>query len=232
MNSKDPKSDGPINVTVAGSPAHVLAASPLLRLIAVLGALLGTILLVGGIYLAFAGSLANTKFNLFGNDFASTSVGVSMAFIGAILVILTFRRVLRSVDRLAALPDEQSRVQQPLRAPGAPEKEPSHPGVGSAWPAETSLEALKWRLDRMSETNARILKAIAGADQYGIYADELSKASGVSRDALVYRGKEMESLGLIEILQLTDLNFRLHEDVRNLLGDKAAQFMTAYIKVA
>ena len=42
----------------------------------------------------------------------------------------------------------------------------------------------------------------------------------------------MESLGLIEILNLTDLNFRLHENVRNLLGDKAAQFMTAYIKVA
>jgi hypothetical protein len=63
----------------------------------------------------------------------------------------------------------------------------------------------------MSETNARILKAIAGADQYGIYAGDLSKASGVSRDELVYRGKEMESLRLIEILNLTDLNFRLHE---------------------
>ena len=118
-----------------------------------------------------------------------------MAFIGAVLVILTFRRVLRSVDRLAALPDEQSRVLQPLRGLDALEKEPSTAAVGSVWPAERSLEALKRRLDRMSETNARILKAIAGSEQYGIYAGELSKASGVSRDELVYRGKGDGKLG-------------------------------------
>ena len=65
-SGKDPKSDGSLIGMIAASPAHVLAASPLLRLIAVLGALLGTILLVGGVYLAFAGGMANTKFNLFG----------------------------------------------------------------------------------------------------------------------------------------------------------------------
>jgi hypothetical protein len=91
------------------APAHVSAASPLLRLIAVLGAVLGAILLIGGLYLAFGGALADTKFNLFGNEFSSTSVGVSMAFIGAVLVVVTFRRVLSSVDRLAALPDEGGR---------------------------------------------------------------------------------------------------------------------------
>src|SRR2546422_10046743 len=90
---------------VRRAPAHVLVVSPLLRLIAVLGALLGAILLIGGLYLAFGGALAVTKFNIFGNQFSSTSVGVSMAFIGAVLVVVTFRRVLRSVDRLAALPE-------------------------------------------------------------------------------------------------------------------------------
>jgi hypothetical protein len=225
---KIPGGDPRLDISPA-APAHVLAASPLLRLITVLTALLGMILLVGGLYLAFGGSLANTKFNLFGNEFASTSVGVSMAFIGTVLVVVTFRRVLRSVDRLAALPDEGGRGQPAFR--GLPAKEPSTAAVRSIWPAERSLEALKRRLDRMSETNARIFKAIAGADQYGIYADELSQASRVPRDELVYRGKEMVSEGLIEMLDLTDLNFRLHEDVINLLGDKAAQFITAYIKV-
>jgi hypothetical protein len=102
--------------------------------------------------------------------------------------------------------------------------------VGSLWPAERSLEGLKRRLDRMSETNARILKAIAGAGEYGLYADRLSTASGVPREKLIFRGKEMESQGLIEMLNLTDINFRLHEDVKNLLGDKASQFIAAYIK--
>jgi hypothetical protein len=208
------------------APGHILAASPLLRLIAVLGALLGMILLVGGVYLAFSGGSANTKFNLFGNEFASTSVGVSMAFIGTVLVVITFRRVLRSMDRLAALPDEGSPGRQPLA------KEHPSAGVRAIWPAEKSLEALKRRLDRMSKTNARILKAIAAAGQYGVYTDELSKACGVPRDELVYRGKEMENEGLIEMENLTDLNFRLHEDITNVLGDKAAQFMTAYINVA
>ena len=89
------------------SAMHVRVASPLLTLIAVLGGVLGAVLLVGGLYLAFADKLANTKFQLFGNDFSSTSVGVSMAFIGAVLVVLVFRRVLSSVEHLAGLPAER-----------------------------------------------------------------------------------------------------------------------------
>jgi len=80
----------------------------------------------------------------------------------------------------------------------------------------------------MSKTNARILGEIAGAGQYGIYAGELSKAIGLPRDEVVYRAKEMQGEELIEILSLTDLNFRLHEEVTNLLGAKTGQFMTAY----
>jgi len=86
---------------------HVSAAFPILRLISILGGLLGAILLVGGIYLAMAQRYADTKFNLFGNQFSSTSVGVSMAFIGSVMVILTFRRVLRAIERLASLPRDR-----------------------------------------------------------------------------------------------------------------------------
>lgn len=90
---------------------HVRVATPLLRLILLLGALLGAVLLVGGVYLALMGGQADTRFSLFGNQFSSTSVGVSMAFIGVVLVGVTFRRVLTSVDRLAALPQEGKRQQ-------------------------------------------------------------------------------------------------------------------------
>ena len=89
-----------------GSPAHVKAASPILRLVAVISGLLSLILLGGGIYLAFADRMADTTFRLFGNDFSSTSVGVSMAFIGAVLAVLVLRRVLKSIDHLAGLPDQ------------------------------------------------------------------------------------------------------------------------------
>ena len=91
------------------SAAHILVASSLLKLIAILGGVLGAMLLLGGIYLAFVKSVADTKFNLFGNEFSSTSIGVSMAFIGSVLVIMTFRRVLRSIDYLAALPEDKTR---------------------------------------------------------------------------------------------------------------------------
>lgn len=87
---------------IVESPSHIRSASSILRLIAVLGALLGAALLAGGIYLTFTGGLAAIKFTLFGNDFSSTSIGVAMAFIGAVLVILVFRRVLKSTDRLAS----------------------------------------------------------------------------------------------------------------------------------
>ncbi len=86
------------------APAHVRAASPLLRLISVLGTLLGAILLVGGVFLAVIGGRADTTLVLFGSEFSSTSVGVTMAFIGVVLVGVTFRRILVSVDYLSGLP--------------------------------------------------------------------------------------------------------------------------------
>jgi len=71
-----------------------------------MGTLLGAILLLGGVYLAFLGRMAGSKFTLFGNSFSSTSVGVSMAFMGVILIVLTFRRVLATIRSLAALPKD------------------------------------------------------------------------------------------------------------------------------
>jgi len=89
---------------VSLAPAHVHAGSPILILVTILGSLLGALLFIGGLFLAFAQRFAETKFTLLGNQFSSTSVGVSMAFIGAVLVIFTFRSVLRSLNHLAGLP--------------------------------------------------------------------------------------------------------------------------------
>jgi membrane protein implicated in regulation of membrane protease activity len=80
----------------------IKAASPIWRLIIVSSSVLGGILLVGGIVLAILGGSAQTAFTLFGNQFSSTSVGVSLAFIGAVIVVITIRRVLSSVDKITS----------------------------------------------------------------------------------------------------------------------------------
>ena len=72
-------------------------------LLAILGFLSGITLIAGGLYLAFGERLAETTFTMFGNDFSSTSVGVSMSFMGALLAILTIRRVLESIEFITKL---------------------------------------------------------------------------------------------------------------------------------
>lgn len=85
------------------SQTQITAASPILLLIVLLCGFFGAILFFGGVYLALKSRIADTKLNLLGNDLSSTSVGVTIAFIGVVLCIFTFRRVLKSVDHLAGL---------------------------------------------------------------------------------------------------------------------------------
>jgi hypothetical protein len=78
----------------------IRAATPIWRLTIILTAILGAILLLGGIELALFGNTATTNFTLFGNQFSSTSVGVSIAFMGVVLVAVVVRRILTSLDRI------------------------------------------------------------------------------------------------------------------------------------
>lgn len=64
---------------------------------------------MGGVWVAVRGGLAETQFQLFGTEFSSTSVGVSIAFLGAVMVTVAFRRRLGSIDHLAALPEDPPR---------------------------------------------------------------------------------------------------------------------------
>ena len=82
------------------------AATPIWRLIIVLVSLLGAVLLIGGVAIAYFGSTAQTTFTIFGSQFSSTSVGLSLAFIGVVLVGVVLRRTLASVDRLGTSPKE------------------------------------------------------------------------------------------------------------------------------
>lgn len=98
------------------------------------------------------------------------------------------------------------------------------------WPENRSLEGLKRRLDRISKDNAALLKLVAQSGQYGIYVNDLAKGLGIPRDEVVYRAKDLQTAGLVEVLALTDMNVRLDENVGKLLGGNAPQFITAYLK--
>ena len=78
----------------------IKTATPIWRVIVVAVSILGALLLVGGVLLAFKGGVANTSIALFGNQFSSTSVGVAMAFLGVVMVGVVLRRILGSVDRI------------------------------------------------------------------------------------------------------------------------------------
>ncbi|MBN1504056.1 MAG: hypothetical protein JW952_03235 [Candidatus Eisenbacteria bacterium] len=79
----------------------IRAASPVWRLIIICASVLGAVLLVGGILLAALSSSAETTIKLFGNELSTTSVGVAMVFVGAVLVGVALAGVLSSLNKVA-----------------------------------------------------------------------------------------------------------------------------------
>ncbi|MCL6460255.1 MAG: hypothetical protein I4O51_00070 [Flavobacterium micromati] len=54
-----------------------------------------------GIWLVSLNSSGKTEFELFGQKFFSENVGVSSIFIGAVILILSVRRILKSLDKIS-----------------------------------------------------------------------------------------------------------------------------------
>ena len=59
----------------------------------------GSLLSILGVTLVVIGATGDTEFNLFGQSFKSSNVGIAALFIGAVLVILNIRRLLTSYDK-------------------------------------------------------------------------------------------------------------------------------------
>jgi len=70
----------------------------ILMTIIILAFIAGFCLALVGSYLAYTGIVSETEFELFGQKFKSTNVGLAIVFIGAAIVILMLGRVLTSVD--------------------------------------------------------------------------------------------------------------------------------------
>jgi hypothetical protein len=83
---------------------HVLAARPLLLVIAVGAMLFGAVIAGMGIILVYLGSTGRTDIHFFGQSFHSANVGIAAIFLGATVVVLVLTKLLKRVQELAALP--------------------------------------------------------------------------------------------------------------------------------
>lgn len=100
----------------------------------------------------------------------------------------------------------------------------------SMWPADKSLAGLKRLLERTSAKNRQLLLVILDAAEDGVYANELAEQVALSRDEVVYRTKELSSLELVEIINLTDINYRIAESVHQAVGPNGARFLRALLQ--
>lgn len=60
---------------------------------------IGALLAVLGVVLVIVGAGGDTSFSFFGQSFRSQNVGIAAFFLGASLIVLNIRRLLRSIDR-------------------------------------------------------------------------------------------------------------------------------------
>ncbi|QSX36469.1 hypothetical protein [Shewanella sedimentimangrovi] len=72
--------------------------SPLLFLLTNWSFIFGSLLSVLGVVLVVMGATGETEFSFFGQTFKSQNIGIAAFFLGATLVVLNVRRILKSYD--------------------------------------------------------------------------------------------------------------------------------------
>ncbi len=73
--------------------------NPFLVLLANWSFWFGSLLAVLGVVLVVLGSTGDTGFTFFGQSFKSQNIGIASFFLGAALVVLNVRRILKSFDK-------------------------------------------------------------------------------------------------------------------------------------
>jgi hypothetical protein len=87
--------------------AHVQAARPVHLGILKSARALSFASLLGGAYATYKGTVGDTILDLFGAHLKTTHVGIAFMGIGLVTFLLSLRAILRSVERLAAIPPEK-----------------------------------------------------------------------------------------------------------------------------
>lgn len=174
----------------------------------VLGFVSGVVLAAMGVWLVYLGSSGHAKFSLFGQEFTSTNVGTAGIFIGSVTIVLVIRNALKSVDHVirstggeppSQVAPQMSRTDRPLT------ESPQY--------NMTELQSAVSRLSRMQKA---ILARVVDSDE-GMHISDLMEALGLNRAEAVYRTRDLEAAGLVEVLSLTDLFVVLSGPVQRLL---------------
>ncbi len=84
-----------------------------------------------------------------------------------------------------------------------------------------TVKSLAGELSNLSASQRKIMKVIA--EENGIYVFQLMEKLNASRDEIVYRCKDLERMGLINILQLTDYSYEIPSEDRPLYQKKTIQ---------
>lgn len=109
--------------------------------------------------------------------------------------------------------------------PGAPAAQGT-----TGWPKTKSLEALKYTLERTSDTNRRLLLAVLDAGWNGMYSYKLASTVGLSDGEVFYRAKDLADSELVEIVGQTATNVRLHNDVYAAIGPNGNDLLRTLLK--
>lgn len=86
---------------------------------------LGALLFFGGILVALFGRFATTSLKLFGQEMSTTSVGVSLTFIGAVMFVVSLRAILKSYQYIVDVTVKADTIEKTTPSVGvtsAPEK--------------------------------------------------------------------------------------------------------------
>ncbi len=86
-------------VDLEGKISNLLSNIFIVKLIIKLSFLFSIILIMAGFFLIYIGAKGEIEFSLFGQDFKSTNTGIASLFIGAVVFVLNFRRVLKHLER-------------------------------------------------------------------------------------------------------------------------------------
>jgi hypothetical protein len=100
------------------------------------------------------------------------------------------------------------------------DKEPSEDGGAGVWPKERTVPALRRRIERVSRIDREVLQLIVDAEPDGLYPDQLAQlvSRPLSRQDVITRTERLVSYDLVEILDLTDKNYRISEKIKQLFG--------------
>jgi hypothetical protein len=90
--------------TIAYCIEHVRVARPVHMGVLVVVCVLALAAIGGGCYAIYRGAAADSEFDLLGAHIKTTHVGVAFVALGIVMVLFTLRRLMQSVERLAALP--------------------------------------------------------------------------------------------------------------------------------